>query len=1055
MNVVSESQQHINQFRAQDESNFIFACQADVPLVLTADLLYQLWNNFKTYQYQFDPLTTFKISHFAVSDLLLSNLCREVGIGLYEMEREVRNELLLQLETTLGEKRKNTVALFLKDYAQLEYRFGKRKKLKSIHSLTAASFLDPSGMERQIIQMINESNDDREKLNYLLLHSNLIPIGFESELGKISREIFTADTMNLSPIMIAAEQDETIGVFNINVELPQLLKGKVFRSRRETAQVSKELSKAQKLINDCLERKGDFLNLSNCHLVDDHWSKDGVLNRLLKQCAPHLTSFILTGEHELYRLPTAVYELNNLEKLHFGGTVYKQMSFSEFPVNITDLSSLRFLDLSFNGFREIPHAIAKLKNLVGLNLEGNQLTTLPPEIGQLTNLKELNIRSNKIDSLPASIRQLTLIREFNIDENPILTRLNIDTKGLSAREIMDVFFSDNRANHRGSFVKEYGIGGTLMDVEVAEGFKDIPNNRTLIVVNLTGKMEVHPEVVTGLSTLTEVFHHYRPSISFLLKDEAGRTHSQDYEFRQLRDFSINELISRSSLLSNQEIQLDCYTQILRQLRNNKMFNTILGSDSDRVLLLTSIRSLMSIVKLAISNDHRLFASNDETEQVKSTTVEFELEHSLEALAKFGGYDFIESLIPGSENLNPHRKARRKIFLEDDSKRGERQNLADCLEIWQNIFFTNKDWLEIEKDVEKQKFPVEKSFSENLAGALFAIRRLEYAYRAVASFFDSAETSRANNVSFISADIEQLTQPENDTLINLIESELHENFDKLDLRHSYSLWVLPGFIGASQVLYRLAEIAYQNKVSLITDFDNLDDPYELMERFDETKFSGAEVYMSNVVMTCNWILGRHEYEQVTSDRSLFIPPSMALAGKIYNSPLTQITAGKKNAILGVEDVKFQLKKSEIASLEKLGLVPLVKEYRKIMPFSMRTLYNGENLGLQVYPIVQLFDYISKVIMDLLNRMMPFESFNFARDRNIRNSIVKFLDSITGPGKPIEKFTILRFEKNEVRKDFLNLDIQIMPYFPAKSFAIKFTNYINDDGLVWTTKYEQMR
>ena len=38
---------------------------------------------------------------------------------------------------------------------------------------------------------------------------------------------------------------------------------------------------------------------------------------------------------------------------------------------------------------------------------------------------------------------------------------------------------------------------------------------------------------------------------------------------------------------------------------------------------------------------------------------------------------------------------------------------------------------------------------------------------------------------------------------------------------------------------------------------------------------------------------------------------------------------------VDGVRFDLKKSEIASLEKLGLVPMVKEYGKVMAFSAKT------------------------------------------------------------------------------------------------------------------------
>ncbi|WP_152608794.1 formylglycine-generating enzyme family protein [Aphanizomenon flos-aquae] len=58
-------------------------------MVLTPDLLYCLYRKF-FYQ-------TSNLLWYAVADLLLSDLCQQVDFELYEMEREVRNELLKRL----------------------------------------------------------------------------------------------------------------------------------------------------------------------------------------------------------------------------------------------------------------------------------------------------------------------------------------------------------------------------------------------------------------------------------------------------------------------------------------------------------------------------------------------------------------------------------------------------------------------------------------------------------------------------------------------------------------------------------------------------------------------------------------------------------------------------------------------------------------------------------------------------------------------------------------------------------------------------------------------
>jgi hypothetical protein len=208
-----------------------------------------------------------------------------------------------------------------------------------------------------------------------------------------------------------------------------------------------------------------------------------------------------------------------------------------------------------------------------------------------------------------------------------------------------------------------------------------------------------------------------------------------------------------------------------------------------------------------------------------------------------------------------------------------------------------------------------------------------------------------------------------------------------------------------------------------------------------------------MMACNWLVGREKYHEIGEEEELYVPPSSALAGSIYNTLMSQVAAGKKHGgINEVDGVRFDLKKSEIASLEKLGLVPMVNEYGKVMAFSAKTLFNGDNLGLQTYSVVRVFDYVTKVMMDFLNRR-AFENFDYQTQKDIQTQIGKFLNSIAGPGKLIEDFAITRFEQDPVQKDRIYLDIYMKPYFPAKNFLIKMDGQKGDDGNDWSSEYNQ--
>ena len=49
-----------------------------------------------------------------------------------------------------------------------------------------------------------------------------------------------------------------------------------------------------------------------------------------------------------------------------------------------------------------------------------------------------------------------------------------------------------------------------------------------------------------------------------------------------------------------------------------------------------------------------------------------IEKSIEALARYGGFDLLESAIENVQNVNPERKARRNIFLSEANKAKERE-----------------------------------------------------------------------------------------------------------------------------------------------------------------------------------------------------------------------------------------------------------------------------------------------------------------------------------------------------------------------------------------------
>lgn len=443
------------------------------------------------------------------------------------------------------------------------------------------------------------------------------------------------------------------------------------------------------------------------------------------------------------------------------------------------------------------------------------------------------------------------------------------------------------------------------------------------------------------------------------------------------------------------------------------------------------------------------------QQSVKTTKPQSIEQDVAILGKYGGFDLLESAIDGVQNINPERKARKKIFLEESAKKEERKSLKKNLQWWMEILSGSEEIADMVNTCNQRADSADETLRKNIKYALRETEQLERSYRSVALFFKNTESNKIKNVSIINAEPEQLKDLDNTRFIDAIHDELVNNFDRLDLRNNYSILILPGYLGSNKVVEKWAKIAHENKVLLVTDFQNLDSPDDVMEMFEAANLTGGDKYRSNIIMVCNWLVGRGKVSEVGEEDHLFVPASSALAGKIYNTLMSQVTAGKKfGGINEVDGVKFDLKKSEIANLEKLGLVPMVKEYGKVMAFSAKTLFNGDNLGLQTYSVVRVFDYVTKVMMDFLNRR-AFENFTAATRKELNGQIVRFLDSITGPDKLIENFTIQRFEQDPIQKDRIYLDIHMKPYFPAKTFLIKLEGQKGDDAdnPDWASDYQQ--
>ena len=426
-----------------------------------------------------------------------------------------------------------------------------------------------------------------------------------------------------------------------------------------------------------------------------------------------------------------------------------------------------------------------------------------------------------------------------------------------------------------------------------------------------------------------------------------------------------------------------------------------------------------------------------------------LQDSLSGLNKFGGFQLLKGLIKGIDNMDPRRKAVKNIFLSDSAYTDARAKLKNELALWVSILENGEtDPMEIIDSCKAKTEKAEQNLKDNLFNVHEEIKNLEIAYRSLDSFFANAGQGKIDCITIMNVNKDELESHDSDDTI-AIREELERYYDRLSLKNNYSLLVLPGYLGDATSVRMWADTAYKNKVIMLTDFKDSLNFEMLKEELDDANLQGQDAHLANVVMTCNYILGRKKSEIAEEDDDVYIPGSAALAGRMTNTEeivIAQGAAGKKYGTLSnVKGARLDLRKSEIAALIDFGVIPMVEEDGRTMAFSNRSLYNGATLGLQEYPIVRVFDWIGKVFQNFFNDE-AFTNWNSQVKAELQQAVHDFLSDYKGPGKLIENYNLKGINQDPKTKD-ISVQVELKPFFAAKNFLIELTGHNGQAGVEW--------
>ncbi|XP_034565480.1 E3 ubiquitin-protein ligase LRSAM1 isoform X2 [Notolabrus celidotus] len=150
----------------------------------------------------------------------------------------------------------------------------------------------------------------------------------------------------------------------------------------------------------------DILDVSGCELSEVPSGAFAICRVLQKKVlilhSNELRSFVPKGSDMTNLFTLKVLDLHN-NKL------------ASLPEDIGKLSSLQILNVEKNRIKTLPDSIADLRLLQTLNLKGNHLSELPASVGSLSSLRTLDVSENKIEQLPKAVAYIRTLESFTLD----------------------------------------------------------------------------------------------------------------------------------------------------------------------------------------------------------------------------------------------------------------------------------------------------------------------------------------------------------------------------------------------------------------------------------------------------------------------------------------------------------------------------------------------------------------------------------------------------------------------------------------------------------------
>lgn len=408
------------------------------------------------------------------------------------------------------------------------------------------------------------------------------------------------------------------------------------------------------------------------------------------------------------------------------------------------------------------------------------------------------------------------------------------------------------------------------------------------------------------------------------------------------------------------------------------------------------------------------------------------------------------LVRGVEWLDPKKDFQRKEFLTKKNFATQRKLLTERLKVWVENLSKSENIDDVRKDLNEQATKLETNLEKNMKKVHKASRELETTYRAIDKFFANAqqEPDEKVNAYFANVSGEELTNPDDREKFEQLTKAIADLYREWSVKDCFAMAVVPGYLGSVENIDTVArQLGLPNKVHIMTDLPNFEKFEEVMDMLEDPAYAnlpGIDNYKQYVSVFANYILARsaNQYE----DDDMWIPPSAAVAGKMYQGDTTvgmqQPMAGFKHGkIADSKYLRFRANQPDASKINEKGVNPMVNFEGTAVAMGAATLFTKETFN--IYSIRRTYDYVYKTLRHYLNK----QTFSVIDQKFIdamRRDIDKFMKAISGGDNILQDYRVEIFADEEMRKrQEIDIKVSLNPKYPARTFNIEFTAWNEDN------------